>query len=343
MMMDEEEEQTSSILSNEASASPFRGGLISPNSSIDTTENQTSSEFKNNGLRALCVAIDISSHANDHMKRPLFVSPLHVFPDGDPATRQVARTMDYPASEASFSFSKGFVFEEPALPPPRPVDEYSLSSLSPCTDDDDDESDECFKHPYSHEEFSPISEEDDNEGPAHDSAIAIDNNPISLKTFPQILETVAKKDPLYTATHGKQVIEIDDDDDKEYGCQGSKDSSDSDFIQSPRKQARKHNTNKKTASARRQQQKKSYSSKYTRHATLPRSKNGCWTCRCRRKKCDETKPSCRTCINLGVPCAGYSEERPEFMVDPKASLEYRSEISRIIREQKNKANDKRVN
>jgi hypothetical protein len=113
--MDEETERKSSFLSNEASAS-FRDEFSSPNSTSDYT-NQTPPEPKDNGLKALCLAIDISSHANDHMKRPLFVSPLHVFPGGDPATQQVAKTMDYPISQAPFSFSKGFEFGELVVPP----------------------------------------------------------------------------------------------------------------------------------------------------------------------------------------------------------------------------------
>lgn len=338
MIMNEEVGLLNSCLSNEASAS-FRDEISSPNLSADNT-GQMVPDAKTNGLKALCLAIDISSNENDHMKRPLYVSPLHVFPRGDPATKQVAKTMDYPASQASFSFSNGFELDlgELALLSPKPIDEYSLSSLSPCSDD---ESDECFKHPYSHEEFSPASEKDDEAGSTHDSVVAIDKKPISLKTFPQILETVAKKTSTPTI-HDKRVIEVDQD--QEYAHQGNTDSSDLDFIEPSRKSTRKHTTKKRTtSSARRPKPRKRHPTKYTRHATLPRSKNGCWTCRCRRKKCDEARPNCRTCINLGIPCAGYSEERPDFMVDQKASLEYRREISRIIREQKIKSNEKRAN
>ncbi|KAK7954176.1 fungal-specific transcription factor domain-containing protein [Apiospora saccharicola] len=39
----------------------------------------------------------------------------------------------------------------------------------------------------------------------------------------------------------------------------------------------------------------------------PRSKKftGCWTCKRRRVKCDETKPSCQRCERLRVNCEGY--------------------------------------
>ncbi|PWY65671.1 hypothetical protein BO94DRAFT_591324 [Aspergillus sclerotioniger CBS 115572] len=37
----------------------------------------------------------------------------------------------------------------------------------------------------------------------------------------------------------------------------------------------------------------------------PRSKTGCFTCRIRRVKCDESKPSCRKCTSTGRKCDGY--------------------------------------
>lgn len=38
----------------------------------------------------------------------------------------------------------------------------------------------------------------------------------------------------------------------------------------------------------------------------PRSKTGCSTCKQRRVKCDETKPGCVRCQNLGRECGGYA-------------------------------------
>jgi hypothetical protein len=43
-----------------------------------------------------------------------------------------------------------------------------------------------------------------------------------------------------------------------------------------------------------------------------RSNGGCWTCRCRRKKCDERAQPCETCESLRLPCHGYGE-RPGWM------------------------------
>ncbi|KAK9781735.1 putative Fungal-specific transcription factor domain-containing protein [Seiridium cardinale] len=38
----------------------------------------------------------------------------------------------------------------------------------------------------------------------------------------------------------------------------------------------------------------------------------CWTCRLRHKKCDETRPTCRTCADLGLSCYS-SETRPNWL------------------------------
>ena len=38
---------------------------------------------------------------------------------------------------------------------------------------------------------------------------------------------------------------------------------------------------------------------------ITRSRNGCFTCKKRRRKCDETKPYCKNCTESGRVCAGY--------------------------------------
>ncbi|KAL2061459.1 hypothetical protein VTL71DRAFT_6836 [Oculimacula yallundae] len=43
-----------------------------------------------------------------------------------------------------------------------------------------------------------------------------------------------------------------------------------------------------------------------------RSSTGCWTCRLRRKKCDETRPVCDRCSRLQLTCEGYID-RPYWM------------------------------
>ncbi|KAI1119009.1 fungal-specific transcription factor domain-containing protein [Nemania sp. NC0429] len=43
-----------------------------------------------------------------------------------------------------------------------------------------------------------------------------------------------------------------------------------------------------------------------------RSSQGCWTCRLRRKKCDEARPVCAACDSLQINCH-YSDTKPEWM------------------------------
>lgn len=45
---------------------------------------------------------------------------------------------------------------------------------------------------------------------------------------------------------------------------------------------------------------------------LARSSDGCWTCRLRRKKCDEGRPRCAACATLEISCL-YSDEKPDWM------------------------------
>lgn len=50
-----------------------------------------------------------------------------------------------------------------------------------------------------------------------------------------------------------------------------------------------------------------------------RSRKGCWTCRERRKKCDEQRPQCRRCHISGRTCAGY-DIRLAWLPDASASI-----------------------
>ncbi|KAL5049093.1 hypothetical protein BDW71DRAFT_195570 [Aspergillus fruticulosus] len=36
-----------------------------------------------------------------------------------------------------------------------------------------------------------------------------------------------------------------------------------------------------------------------------RTRQGCWTCKTRRRRCDRTRPMCRACAERGLPCEGY--------------------------------------
>jgi len=43
-----------------------------------------------------------------------------------------------------------------------------------------------------------------------------------------------------------------------------------------------------------------------------RNKHGCWTCRLRKKKCDESRPCCSTCESLSITCYGFGQ-KPDWM------------------------------
>ncbi|KAF7539511.1 hypothetical protein G7054_g2067 [Neopestalotiopsis clavispora] len=74
-------------------------------------------------------------------------------------------------------------------------------------------------------------------------------------------------------------------------------------------------------------------------ATKLRSSTGCWTCRLRRKKCDEAKPVCNRCVKLGLECDGYTE-RPFWMDGGFREKLRAEETKREIRENKGLPNVK---
>ncbi|ESZ92937.1 hypothetical protein SBOR_6656 [Sclerotinia borealis F-4128] len=57
-------------------------------------------------------------------------------------------------------------------------------------------------------------------------------------------------------------------------------------------------------------------------ACRQKSKTGCTTCKLRRVKCDETKPSCMRCKNFGRKCDGYEyspKDKPAWLMGPTIS------------------------
>ncbi|KAH9856610.1 fungal-specific transcription factor domain-containing protein [Lenzites betulinus] len=57
-------------------------------------------------------------------------------------------------------------------------------------------------------------------------------------------------------------------------------------------------------------------------------KGGCWTCRVRRKKCDEEREgdSCKTCLRLRIKCLGWGPKRPDWMRDKEKVAAYKADI-----------------
>ncbi|GMG40338.1 unnamed protein product [Ambrosiozyma monospora] len=68
-----------------------------------------------------------------------------------------------------------------------------------------------------------------------------------------------------------------------------------------------------------------------------RSKNGCWTCRLRRKRCPEQRPVCSECVRLGLTCDGYDMERPAFMKSEALAKEKMAHIKAITSVAKKRA------
>jgi hypothetical protein len=67
---------------------------------------------------------------------------------------------------------------------------------------------------------------------------------------------------------------------------------------------------------------------------ISRSKNGCWTCRIRKKKCTEERPFCIQCGKLGITCDGYSDIKPDFVIDMTLQREKLNEIKAITSKRK---------
>ncbi len=61
-----------------------------------------------------------------------------------------------------------------------------------------------------------------------------------------------------------------------------------------------------------------------------RSTRGCWTCRLRRKKCDEIRPTCATCESLAITCHGYGP-KPEWMDGGEQEKEMANSIKQIVK------------
>jgi hypothetical protein len=62
-----------------------------------------------------------------------------------------------------------------------------------------------------------------------------------------------------------------------------------------------------------------------------RPNNGCWTCKLRRKKCDERLlPSCATCERFGIVCH-RSKTKPDFMKDGEKGRQLLIEINAIVK------------
>ncbi|KAG2146137.1 fungal-specific transcription factor domain-containing protein [Suillus bovinus] len=64
-----------------------------------------------------------------------------------------------------------------------------------------------------------------------------------------------------------------------------------------------------------------------------RAKSGCYTCRIRRKKCDEQpnpEGSCQTCVRLRLQCLGFGAKRPEWLRASDKVVDLREKIKNFL-------------
>jgi hypothetical protein len=71
---------------------------------------------------------------------------------------------------------------------------------------------------------------------------------------------------------------------------------------------------------------------------------GCWTCRFRKKKCDEVKPVCNQCATLRIQCDVACEKQPLYMRDDRAAQQKKADIKAQMgkrRRRRRKKNEER--
>ncbi|EPQ54325.1 hypothetical protein GLOTRDRAFT_78300 [Gloeophyllum trabeum ATCC 11539] len=64
-----------------------------------------------------------------------------------------------------------------------------------------------------------------------------------------------------------------------------------------------------------------------------RAKSGCYTCRIRRKKCDERQDqygNCETCVRLRLQCLGFGAKRPDYLKNTKNVADFREKIKSFL-------------
>jgi C6 transcription factor Pro1 len=64
---------------------------------------------------------------------------------------------------------------------------------------------------------------------------------------------------------------------------------------------------------------------------MPRKTTGCWTCRARKKKCDDARPACSACTLRSITCYGY-DTKPIWMDGGPAEKDMMDAVQRHIKE-----------
>ncbi|KAK7967556.1 uncharacterized protein PG986_001833 [Apiospora aurea] len=71
-----------------------------------------------------------------------------------------------------------------------------------------------------------------------------------------------------------------------------------------------------------------------------RSSRGCWTCRLRRKKCDEGKPICSECSTLELTCH-FSDAKPDWMDGGEREKQMAQEFKQMVKDQATKRRERK--
>ena len=61
-----------------------------------------------------------------------------------------------------------------------------------------------------------------------------------------------------------------------------------------------------------------------------RSKQGCYSCKLRKKKCDEGRPRCLVCESLSITCYGYGP-KPDWMKDREKERAVANSLKEIVK------------
>lgn len=75
-------------------------------------------------------------------------------------------------------------------------------------------------------------------------------------------------------------------------------------------------------------------------ASKVRSSQGCWTCRLRRKKCDENHPVCHACGSLEITCH-FGDDKPPWMDGGPLQKEMADQLKRQVKVQANHRRERR--
>ncbi|KAL5634681.1 hypothetical protein ACGC1H_002655 [Rhizoctonia solani] len=80
----------------------------------------------------------------------------------------------------------------------------------------------------------------------------------------------------------------------------------------------------------------SLSAASTGPAASTRTKNGCWSCRVRRKKCDEGATgrdgACGNCTRLEIECLGWGAKRPEWMKNKSEVEAWKARVTQSLKD-----------